>query len=88
MQDGELTPDDLLLMCKLGSLLTSRSINECISHKESLQRGHDLATQWLHPTAEPVELLENRTSKPLSPCRVYTVSFRVCLFWHHHHPLS
>ena len=67
MQDGELTPEDLLLMCKLGSLLTSRSINECISHEESLQRGHDLATQWLHPTAEPVELLDNRTSKPLHP---------------------
>ena len=35
LQDGELTPDDLLLMRKLGSLLATCSNNECISHEDS-----------------------------------------------------
>ena len=64
-QEANLTLDDLDLMCKLGSMLLSRSSSECISHSGSLQQAKDLAAQWLHPTAEPLSVLDNNTSKPL-----------------------
>ena len=65
IQEADLTSDDLELMCKLGSLLLSRSSSECISHSASLQQAKDLAAQWLHPTAEPLSLLDDNTSKLL-----------------------
>ena len=68
LQEVPLTPDDLLIMCKLGNLLVSRPMTECISHAEALQQAHSLAMQWLHPTASQVASLDNNTSEYLPLC--------------------
>ncbi|KAL0047431.1 hypothetical protein WJX82_003190 [Trebouxia sp. C0006] len=69
-QDKEelLTPEDLLIMCKLGNLLVSRPMTECISHAEALQQAHSLAMQWLHPTASQIASLDNNTMEQVSKC--------------------
>ena len=63
LQHVPLTPDDLMLMCKLGNLMVSRPTTECFSHAETLQKAHDLAMQWLHPTDTPIYSLDNSTSE-------------------------
>ena len=68
LQEELLTPDDLLIMCKLGNLLVSRPMTECISHAEALQQAHSLAMQWLHPTASHIASLDNNTSECFPMC--------------------
>ena len=63
LQETPLTPDDLLLMCRLGNLLVSRPTTECISHAEALQEAQNLAVQWLHPTGSPIPSLGKHTSE-------------------------
>ncbi|DBA84095.1 TPA: hypothetical protein ACH3X1_006573 [Trebouxia sp. C0004] len=67
-KESPLTPDDLLIMCKLGNLLVSRPMTECISHAEALQQAHSLAMQWLHPTASHIASLDNNTMEQISKC--------------------
>lgn len=89
LQETPLTPDDLLLMCRLGNLLVSRPTTECISHAEALQEAQNLAVQWLHPTGSPVPSLDNHTSEcsnrpreDTTYCPVCSVGARVLLAMH------
>ncbi len=79
LQEVPLTPDDLLIMCKLGNLLVSRPMTECISHAEALQQAHSLAMQWLHPTASHIASLDNNSSEYLTLCLSLMSTFAVQL---------
>ncbi len=98
LQEELLTPEDLLIMCKLGNLLVSRPMTECISHAEALQQAHSLAMQWLHPTASQIASLDNNTSEYLPLCLSLMSMFAVQLLdsagvkwhvqaYHLYHPL-
>ena len=63
-------PEDFSLLCKLGSRMVSRPTTVCISHAEALQQAHDLAMQWLHPTDEPMDVVEGTTSRSCFPVQV------------------
>lgn len=88
LQEVPLTADDLLIVCKLGNLLVSRPMSQCISHAEALQQAHSLAMQWLHPTASHIASLDNNTSEYLPLCLSLMSTFAVQLLdsagvkWH------
>lgn len=77
LQNNPLMPEDFSLLCKLGSRMVSRPTTVCVSHADALEQAHHLAMQWLHPTDAPVDIINGRSSKPVSPLRPIRWSFLV-----------